>query len=141
MNPTIARLDDWGQLATALDLFPPPKLAFGPEGGIDQTIWIFRGHKSTEYQLEPRIERENRGKDCDWSALESMLLVEFQSKARMYMNAYDLPDAPDKPSWLALMQHYGVATRLLDFSYSPYVALYFALRDRSEKEKRFNASL
>ena len=29
--------------------------------------------------------------------------------------------------WIALLQHYGVPTRLLDFSTSPYISLYFAL--------------
>jgi hypothetical protein len=64
-----------------------------------------------------------------------LLLGEFQSKARLYKSAYDLPPLEDKLSWLALMQHYGVPTRLLDFTYSPYLALYFALRSRTDKEK------
>jgi hypothetical protein len=141
MAPVAGHLDDWSQVTAAFDSFPPPSLNFGPEGDSYRTAWIFRGHKSTTYELEPRIERENKGKDCDWAALESMLLLEFQSKARMYMNAYDLADLQDKPSWLALMQHYGIPTRLLDFSYSPYVALYLALRERTEKEQLCDAAL
>jgi len=141
MAPVALKLENWSQITAALDSFPTPKLVFGPEGDLDRTTWIFRGHKSAKYELEPRIERENKGKGCDWAALESMLLSEFQSKARMYMNPHDLPGPQERTSWLALMQHYGIPTRLLDFSYSPYIALYFALRERSETEKVSDASL
>jgi hypothetical protein len=125
----------------ALDSFPAPALTFGPEGDLKRTTWVFRGLKSTEYGLEPRIERDSKGKSCSWPALESMQLLEFQSKAPMYMNAYELPHPEDKPSWLALMQHQGIPTRLLDFSYSPYVALYFVLRERTEKEQSRDGAL
>lgn len=96
--------------------------------------WIFRGHKSANYELAPSVERAAPDLPLPWKALESELLKEFQAKAPLHISPERLPHADDKLSWLALMQHYGVPTRLLDFTYSPYVALYFALRDRSMEE-------
>jgi hypothetical protein len=133
-KPVPTRLENWDEVRAAFDSFPPPQLSFTVDGDLDRSMWIFRGHKSKEYDLAPRVERDSEGKCCEWPALESMLVTEFQSKARLYMSAADLPAPDDKPSWLALMQHFGIPTRLLDFSYSPYVALYFALRERTEKE-------
>jgi hypothetical protein len=52
------------------------------------------------------------------------------------MDPGSLPGSEDILSWLAVMQHYGVPSRLLDFTLSPYVALYFALRARTVDEMR-----
>jgi hypothetical protein len=59
---------------------------------------------------------------------ETTATREFQAQAHQFLGAAELP--PSRAhllNWWELMQHYGAATRLFDWTESPYVATYFAV--------------
>lgn len=89
--------------------------------------YIFRGHANADWRLQSSLERVI---GAGWNAeaankFEEHSLTEFQSKFHLYDKENIQPAS--KLAWLSIMQHYGVPTRLVDFTSSPYVALYFAL--------------
>ena len=59
-----------------------------------------------------------------------MMMREFQRQAHHYMS--DLPEADKYVDWLAIMQHYGTPTRLLDFTRSYYVAAFFGMESADD---------
>ncbi len=61
------------------------------------------------------------------------LLFRFQQQAHQY--TAQLPPDDDLPSsWYAIMQHYGVPTRFLDWTKSAYVGLYFAVEEEPSED-------
>jgi len=89
-------------------------------------MWVFRGLVHSEYDLESSLERESKAVYRRWEVLEELTLPEFMARARSHLRASLIPT--DLLTWLAEMQHSGAPTRLVDFTYSPFVALYFAIR-------------
>lgn len=88
--------------------------------------FAFRGQSDANWGLQSTLERFVP-KQKHRRAFEDRSLDKFKSKFRLYSRDLDMPDG--RLSWLSLMQHYGVPTRLLDFTVSPYVALYFAIEN------------
>jgi hypothetical protein len=109
--------------------------------------WSFRGHAIADWRLEATLERattqlvlallgtgayfsRERLKPGDH---EKEILLEFQRGAHQYITPTPADD--EIVDWLALMQHHGAPTRLLDWTRSPYVALYFALERAQPKDR------
>ncbi|MGB4222143.1 MAG: FRG domain-containing protein, partial [Smithellaceae bacterium] len=86
---------------------------------------IFRGVRSTEHKLVPKIGRYKKFKKSrDTVREERYMLRLFKEQAVSYMAT--IPD--NNWEWLAIMQHHGMPTRLLDWTRNPLVAAYFAVR-------------
>ncbi len=76
----------------------------------------FRGHASTSWELVPSLFRDN------WRTHnEHSMLIH----ANNYLWA-ELCDCKSELEKMIRLQHYGLHTRLLDVTYNPLVALYFA---------------
>ena len=87
--------------------------------------WLFRGHRSIDWKLETSLEHAARRCGENQNEYERRILEEFQRHAHTYLTR--TPKRDDTLEWLALMQHHGAPTRLIDFTWSPYVAAFFAL--------------
>lgn len=84
---------------------------------------IYRGVESSKYELIPKIGRRfHKGKLLNLKD-ELYILRLFKQRAIAHLNR--VPN--DEWEWLAIAQHYGLPTRLLDWSRNPLVAAFFAV--------------
>ena len=92
--------------------------------------WAFRGQRDASAPLFSALSRYFMSFRVDpraWPEQEERILRIFKRKAIHFLDV--VPDREDDFEWLALMQDHGAPTRLLDFSWSPYVAAFFALHN------------
>ncbi|WP_433633530.1 FRG domain-containing protein [Halomicrococcus sp. NG-SE-24] len=114
--------DDWATLQQLLY-----RDSWNEEIGRHRSPYVFRGLTSTDYNLKTSLQ-QFVGDSEEWD-LEIHLLRNFRHYA---LQEIDQPESPFH--LMALAQHHGLPTRLLDWTYSPTVATYFATRGSSDED-------
>mgnify|MGYP000131099911 CR=1 FL=1 len=91
---------------------------------------VYRGHADSEWELKPSIGRHYTN---DWKGvlgIEKKSLADFKKKSVPHLKHIPKSDI----EWLCLMQHYGLSTRLLDFTTNPLIALFFTTDPAIKKD-------
>src|SRR3546814_3216791 len=92
-------------------------------------VW-YRGHSVSGWNLEPKLMR------IADRPPETHYLNKFKQDASIILNRYP----KNEFEWLFLMQHYGVPTRLLDWTESPLTGLYRSEEHTSELQSLMRIS-
>ncbi|ELE7133111.1 FRG domain-containing protein [Vibrio harveyi] len=90
--------------------------------------FVFRGQGDSSWGLSTTIERtcwNNNYMTRFLHSSEKAIIKDFQRQAHLYTS--HLPSEDSLIEWLALLQHHGGSTRLLDVSQSMFIAAFFAL--------------
>lgn len=96
----------------------------------DPDTWVFRGMRNADWALQTSLDRALSATGIAHekaNKVEGGLLRRFQREAQHY--SIRQPDQKSTLEWLATMQHFGAPTRLLDWTHSFFIAVYFAIFD------------
>ena len=95
--------------------------SWNPERKKFISPFVFRGLDRTDYKLVTTLQRIGANNPSGLPDLEKYIFRTFKKYAHR-----DVVSRDTVWHWLAMAQHHGLATRLLDWTWSPLVALHFA---------------
>jgi hypothetical protein len=117
----VVRLDSWDEYLSIITDSPYQHWAFRGQRDASLPLYSALSRYLISFRVDPRA----------WREQEERILRIFKRKAIHFLDI--VPDREDDFEWLALMQDHGAPTRLLDFTWSPYVAAFFALHNATHE--------
>jgi hypothetical protein len=97
--------------------------------------YLFRGHSKIKDRLSTTLSRFTSIPHEDWRSGIDMMLESFMSGlAKLGINPPI--DTESRLDWMEFARHHGVPTPCIDFSYSPYVALFFSFNGVRKKHPK-----
>lgn len=92
--------------------------------------WMYRGVKKYKYRLIPSIGRLMEEPNDVFNSTEKLFEFEKSAFNEFCINVYNNLREKNLFTLLAVAQHHGLKTRLLDWTFSPLIALFFAVEDK-----------
>ena len=94
--------------------------------------YVFRGQSKSEWLLKTTLDRLRENSNKTIKEKNHLNAFKMAARGRRGSSANSLSEN----DWWSLGQHYGLATPLLDFTRSPFVALYFSFLEESDSTYR-----
>ena len=112
---TVSKIDTWNKFK---------EYVFG----LTHRKYIFRGQReSSSWRLKTLFHRSDR---ADLKRLIYADIAEiYRATVNVTAHKFDMKDADERGAFYALVQHHGFPTPLLDWTYSPFVAAFFAFSE------------